>query len=164
MNGLYVVQNMKTIVAILFVLGCGWALLAWMVVLLPIGILMPEYRYQSHDIVFSLQGSALSIVGYWIWFGWGFRWKTGRYPIVSAKLFWTIALLTHILWAVAIPFGYNETITEFWMQGDVLPFRSWVGINIVVAIVGFFIEGQSSTTQQQEAQQVMGGNAVPPAQ
>ena len=158
MDGLYIVQDMKTIVAILFILGCGWAFLAWMVVLLPIGIIILEYSYQLHDIAFSLLGSALSLVGYWIWFGWGFRWKTGRYPVVSAKTFWTISLVTHILWALAIPFGYKETITEFWLHGDTLPFRSWIGITIVVAIIGLFIETHGATSHQTKAQQVAPSN------
>lgn len=127
---------MKAVAAILFILGCGWALLAWMVVLLPVGILMPEYRYQSHGIAFSLIGSLLALLGYWIWFGWGFRWRKGRYPLVSDRQFWMISLTAHLLWAMAIPFGYQETIAEFWRHGDMLPFRSWIVLNIGVAVVG----------------------------
>jgi len=144
---------MKLAVAILFVLGIGWALLAWMVVLLPMGIVMPEYRYQSHDIAFSLIGSFLALIGYWIWFGWGVRWMTGRYPLVSARSFWTISLLNHALWAVAIPFGYEETITEFWKHGDVLPFRSWIVINVVVALAAIFTDSDRSSQNQTNAEQ-----------
>jgi len=150
---------MKPIVAILFVLGCVWALLAWMVVLMPIGILMPKYQYQSHDVAFSLLGSILSLVGYWIWFGWGFRWKTGRYPLVSEKSFWAISFVTHIFWAVAIPFGYEETIIEFWRQGDALPFRSWIVINVVVATIGFFIETQNLPPHRIKTEQAVPPNA-----
>jgi hypothetical protein len=131
---------MKIIAAILFILGCGWALLAWMVVLLPLGIFIPDYRYQSHDVVFALLGSFLGLVGYWLWFCWGFRWKTGRYPLVSARSFWAISLLIHILWALTIPFGYSEAVAEFWSRGDALPFRVWIPTNIVAAVVGLFVE------------------------
>lgn len=144
---------MKPIVAILFLLGCGWALIAWMVVLLPTGIFIPVYDYQPHDIAFSLIGSFLAIIGYWIWFGWGFRCKTGRYPLVRSRTFWTISLVTHSLWAITIPFGYEETIAEFWSHGDTLPFRSWIALNIVIAAVGIFFDSKSDFRGNQRAQQ-----------
>lgn len=151
---------MKTIVAILFILGIGWALLAWSVVLLPIGTLMPGYRYQSHDTMFSLTGSALALIGYWIWFGWGFRWKTGRYPLVSNRIFWGVSFLIHLLWAFAIPFGYKETVVEFWKQGDALPFRSWIIINLAIAVTGFFIDSTRQSSKTEEAEQSDGGNSA----
>ena len=158
---LNVLQEMKTIVAILFILGIGWALLAWMVVLLPIGFFMPEYRYQSHDVAFSVVGSFLALTGYWIWFGWGYRWKTGRYPLVSSRSFWTISLLNHALWAVAIPFGYEETVAEFWAHGDTLPFRSWIVVNITVAIIGLFSEGGNPKFRNNKAEQAHGEQRLP---
>ncbi len=144
---------MKPIVALLFILGCGWALLAWMVVLLPIGIFMPVYQYQAHDIAFSLIGSFLAVIGYWIWFGWCFRWKTGRYPLVCPRTFWIISFAAHSLWAIAIPFGYEETIAEFWSHGDTLPFRSWIVLNIAIAVTGVFFDSVGDSRCNQRAQQ-----------
>ena len=115
-----------------------------MLVLLPMGIVMPEYQYQAHDVGFSLVGAVLALVGYWIWIGWGMRWRTGRYPLVSGRRFWTISLLCHALWAVAIPFGYEKSIVGFWKHGDVLPFRSWIALNIVVASVAIFTDGEEA--------------------
>ena len=160
---------MKPLVAILFILGIGWALLAWTVVLSPLGIIMPEYRYQSGDVAFSILGASLSIIGYWIWFGWGFYLRTGRYPLTSSRQFWSVSLANHVLWAFAIPFGvvvfvrddfssYGQTFVEFWREGQNLPFRSWIGFNIVAAIIAILNSRPSQILTSTEAEQVSGGN------
>ena len=130
---------MRTLTAILFVLGCGWALVAWVVVVLPVGILLPPYRYTPHDTAFSIAGSILALIGYWIWFGWGFRWKTGRYPMVSQGTFWMISLCIHLVWAFALPFGCKESFEKFWSHGHTLPFRSWILINIIISIIALLM-------------------------
>jgi len=131
---------MKTLIAILFILGSGWALLAWAVLLMPVGIFIPSYRYDDHAVSFSLIAFALALAGYWIWFGWGFRWKTGRYPLVSSQSFWILSVLVHWFWAWAIPYGYEKTLMEFWTTGGALPFRSWIAINVIVGMVALFVD------------------------
>ena len=155
---------MKPLVAILFILGIGWALLAWIIVLTPIGIIMPEYKFQSGDVAFSILGASLSIIGYWIWFGWGFYLRTGRYPLTSSRQFWSVSLAIHVLWAFAIPFGiivfqrkeissYGQTFVEFWRLEYYRAYSSWIGLNIVAAIVAILSNRPSQIQTSTEAEQ-----------
>ena len=165
---------MKPLVAILFILGIGWALLAWIIVLTPIGIIMPEYKFQSGDVAFSILGASLSIIGYWIWFGWGFYLRTGRYPLTSSRQFWSVSLAIHVLWAFAIPFGiivfvredissYGQRFVEFWRQGEYRAYGSWIGLNIVAAIVAILSNRPSQIQSNTEAEQGGRGDGGKPS-
>ncbi len=130
---------MKSVTIVLFLLGCFWALICWAFVISPIGILIPSYRFQAHDVVSCLSAAALSIAGYFVWFGWGFYWKNNRFPWVTVSQFWSISLAVHILWLFAFPFLLEMSYAEFWDSGMGY-FLGWIAANILIAAV-FLVTG-----------------------
>lgn len=125
---------MKIASIVLFLLGCFWALICWAFVISPIGILIPNYSFQTHDVVSSLLASALSIVGYYVWFGWGFYWKKNRFPWVTVSQFWSISLTVHTLWLFTFPFLLEMSYAELLDIGMGFYF-GWIAINILIAAV-----------------------------
>lgn len=132
-------RKMKSVTIILFLLGCFWALICWAFVISPIGIFDPSYRFQTHDVFSSLLVSVLSIVGYYVWFGWGFYWKKNRFPWVTVSQFWTISLLVHVLWFLVFPFLLEISYAEL-LDIGMGYYLGWIVINILVATV-FLLTG-----------------------
>lgn len=137
---------MKLITIVLFLLGCFWALICWAFVISPIGILIPDYRFQTHDVVSCLLASVLSIVGYYVWFGWGFYWKNNRFPWVTVSQFWSISLAVHILWFLAFPF-LLEMSYEKLLDSGMGYYLGWIVINILVATV-FLVTGMFARSER----------------
>ena len=109
--------------------------MCWVFVILPIGILIPSYRFQAHDVVLSLLASALSIGGYYIWFGWGFYWKNNRFPLVTVSKFWSISLAIHTLWLFAFPYLLKTSYAELLEDIAMTFYLGWIATNIVIAAV-----------------------------
>lgn len=139
---------MRILTGALFVLGIGWASLAWIVVLLPFGAINPRNHYEGRDTILAIVLSLLSILGYHIWIGWGIRCLTGFYLFGGSRRFWGVSLAGHLLWALVIPpaissvSGVEETLQSFWSEpdeiwstGEGLPYRTWILLNVIVAIV-----------------------------
>jgi hypothetical protein len=125
---------MRLVTAILFLLGCFWALICWAFVISPVGILIPGYEFQAHDVVSSLVASILSIVGYFVWFGWGFYWKNNRFPLVTKSTFWAISLAVHLLWLLAFPFLLEMSYRDLFEAGMIF-YLGWIVANICAAAV-----------------------------
>jgi hypothetical protein len=138
---------MKPVAIMLFLLGCFWALLAWAFVLMPIGILIPSYHFQAHDVISSLIASTLSLVGYFVWFGWGFYWKNTRFPLLANSSFWMISLALHVLWLLAFPFLLETTYEELLKDTAMTCYLSWISINICLAAI-FVTFGNAPNGQQ----------------
>ncbi len=138
---------MRILTGALFVLGIGWALVAWIVVILPFGALNPRRHYETEETIFAIILSLLSILGYHIWIGWGIRCLTGFYLFGGSRRFWLVSLMGHLLWAIVIPpaissiWSVEETLQSFWSKpdeiwstGEGLPYRTWIVLNVIVAI------------------------------
>ena len=161
---------MKALTAILFILGLGWALIGWIVVLMPFGALDPSRGISGRETIWAIILSLLVLLGYAIWLGWGFRWLTGTYHFCGYRAFWLISLASHLLWAFILPpaisavWRIDESFHSFWSQpdevwttGEGLPYRTWIAINVIVAIY-CLIRGDDSARTRKNAEQVVAPN------
>lgn len=157
---------MKTLTAILFILGLGWALIGWIVVLMPFGALDPSRGISGGETMWAIILSLLVLLGYAIWLGWGFRWLTGTYHFCGHRTFWISSLASHLLWAFLLPpaisaaWSIDETLQSFWCQpdeiwatGEGLPYRTWIVINVIVAIYSL-IRGDDSARCKIQSEQI----------
>jgi hypothetical protein len=160
---------MKTLMAIMFILGIPWALLVGGVVLSPIGIFLPEYKFQMHDTAFSLLASACGMVGFFVWFGYRFRWRLGWLPWLTQRQFWSLSLVHHAAWVFLLPWGFNlglnyqywETLADFWFGDGPNLFRVWIVVNLLISILALFFDPESvhtGDTKQNKPSEATGHN------
>ena len=117
--------SVRIITTILFCLGTYFAILAWVPLFAPIGIILSDYKYGPTDIWVSILGSLLSVSGYWIWLGWLVRsWKQ-QYLFLTPKSFWLLAAVNHLGWLLysLIPGGLlsamvPNSFTFSWLTGN----------------------------------------------
>ncbi len=140
---------MKIVTIMLFLLGCFFALICWAFVISPIGILIPSYKFQAHDVASSLLASILSIVGYFVWFGWGFYWKHSRFPLVTKSTFWGISLAVHLLWLFAFPFLLKMSYGVLLEDLAMTTYLGWIASNILIAVVFVSLCRSSGELQMQ---------------
>lgn len=116
----------------MFLVGTCFAALAWIPVLLPIGIVIPQYRFGIRDTVMALTGSALAISGYFVWLNWlSFAIRERFYP-TSGVLIQKVSSLNHLGWIVWFPFLRGTNIAEFFQN---LPYVAiWICFNLAVAM------------------------------
>ena len=134
--------------ATLFILGVPWALLVAGVVISPIGMFMPEYEFQLHDIAFSLVASACGLVGFFVWLGYRSRWKTGTFSWLTKRQFWTVSLLHHLGWVLLLPLGFSLGLEEsywirfsnFWLADGPHIFRIWVITSLIVSVLALLFD------------------------
>jgi len=161
---------MRILTGTLFVLGIGWALVAWILVLMPLGALGSQYHSGGLEIVWSIVLSLLSILGYQIWIGWGIHCLTGNYVFGGPRVFWCISLMHHVLWALLIPpaiagtTSVEETLQSFWSRpdelwttGEGLPYRTWILLNIAVASI-CLVRGIQASRRNSELNRVPGSS------
>lgn len=112
--------------------GCFFAIQAWVLMVLPIGIFMPEYRYTTHDTVISLTGSFLSVAGYFVWVSWiSFVWRS-EFLFESALVTHAISFVNHLGWLVWFPFFRRTNLWEFMNNLHVV--AAWIIVNMCIAI------------------------------
>jgi hypothetical protein len=114
---------MNRVIPVLFVLGSIWAMFLW----LPVLALFADDNSNQY-----LSFQLAAVVGFWIWFGWGWHCLTGRFPLVSSRTFWTISLMTHLFWLGIV-------VSDPLIQLLSLSFL-WIVTNIAVAFVGLLPE------------------------
>jgi hypothetical protein len=114
---------MTKVIPILFVLGFIWAAL----LSLGLGFLFLRVTISHYQWRPNLWLSLLVLSGFCVWFGWGWHCLTGRFPFVSARTFWSISLIVHLVWLVGL-----------W---DLVLLNSiWTVPNVIVAFVGLLPE------------------------
>ena len=153
--------KMKALTATLFILGVPWALLVAGVVISPIGIFMPEYKFQMHDIVFSLVASACGLVGFFVWLGYRSRWKTGTFSWLTKRQFWTVSLLHHLGWVLLLPLGFSLGLEEsywirfsnFWLADGPHIFRIWVITSLIVSVLALLFDSEQMNEKTKPAEQ-----------
>lgn len=136
-------RAMKGLTTVLFLFGCFWALWAFFLLLMPLGIFQPKYQYRTNDVIFSLVGSATSAVGYFVWFGWLFFALKGRFPLVQWRPFWLVSLLQHSAWFFILPYMRDESIAHFIGSSEILPVKLWIFGNMLIASFCLLAQGAS---------------------
>jgi hypothetical protein len=95
---------MKYLSLILFILGLFWAYACLSLVMGPL-ILFASGPHFSSTLAITLEYLAsgifviLGLVGYWIWWGWLIRFRTGIFP----RNYLNISLVHHGLWLLIFP-------------------------------------------------------------
>lgn len=115
----------RIITAILFCFGIYFALIAWIPLIAPIGMIFPRYEYTGRDIWVSLLGSLLSATGYWVWLGWLIRSWRQKYLLLSPRAFWLLAAANHLGWLLysLFPDGFlcnlhRSSFSYAWLIGN----------------------------------------------
>ena len=95
---------MKYLSLILFILGLFWAYACLSLVMGPL-ILFASGPHFSSTLAITLEYLAsgifviLGLVGYWVWWGWLIRFRTGSFP----RNYLNISLVHHGLWLLIFP-------------------------------------------------------------
>jgi len=106
-------KSIRITAGILFLLGCFWAALAWVLVIAPFGL--------SSNFGRDLALCVNSLAGYFVWFGWGWFAFKGKLPCVDWKTFWLISLLQHLAWLALLPsVGPPPLFWNTWIFGNIL--------------------------------------------
>jgi hypothetical protein len=111
-------QSMTRVIPILFVLGFLWAPFA---LFLALSFFDGDQWNGGHIL------SLAAIAGFWVWFGWGWHCLTGRFPLVSARTFWSISLIVHLVWLGIFTWDGLE------LNSGIV---TWIVPNVIVALVG----------------------------
>jgi hypothetical protein len=115
----------------LFLVGIFFAAFAWILIPLPIGILLPQYRFTLRDIALSLSGAILSLSGYFVWINWLVYAGNGRFVLRSEKTVQWIAIANSLGWLFFLPYLRNENLFQV-AEGIPLVF-AWIILNLCVA-------------------------------
>ncbi len=121
-------------------------------VITPAGIFQPEYNYQADDVILSVAACVCGLTGIFIWLGYRFRWKVGRFPIFSVQRFWMLSFGHHLAWTLILPFIFSfgtmpdfwDSFFDFWFIDGPLFLQLWIVINLLIAATGFFFDGEES--------------------
>ena len=148
---------MKTLMATLFFLGIPWLFLVLPAVLSPIGIFLPEYRYQMRDVIFSLLTSTCGLLGIVVWLGYRLRWKLGSFVWLTNRQFWCLSLIHHIAWIFLIPSiyrprpdePYRETLAAFWFGGGANPYGIWISLCLLISLFSLFFDHETPEFKRQ---------------
>jgi hypothetical protein len=108
--------DMARVIPVLFILGAVWAPFAWAGVV----YLFADGRWNGRHLL-----SLNALVGYGVWFGWGWHCLTGRFPLASVRQFWSISLATHLVWLAVIlldarSFGPRVSYFALWIVANVI--------------------------------------------
>ena len=115
----------------LFLAGIFFAAFAWILIPLPIGILLPQYRFTLRDIALSLAGAILSLIGYFVWINWLVYAVNGRFVLRSEKTVQWIAIANSLGWLFFFPYLRNENLSQV-AEGMPLVL-AWIILNLCVA-------------------------------
>lgn len=144
--------------ATLFILGIPWLFLVVPAILSPIGIFMPEYDYQMHDVLFSISVSACGLLGVAIWLGYRLRWKLDSFVWLTKRQFWSLSLIHHVAWIFLIPWGYlpysdkpyRESLVDFWFSSGPNMYGIWIALSLLISIFALFYDRESNQTLHAE--------------
>lgn len=161
MDGLDAPQEMKTLMATMFILGIPWALLVGGVILSPLGVFLPEYRHQAHDVVFSLLASACGLTGFFIWLGYRLRWSLGRFPWLTKRKFWSLSIAHHVAWVFLLPWGFSlgfdhhywKVFADFWIGDGPNLFRIWIIVSLLISFVALIFDQEPVHAEESKAEQ-----------
>jgi hypothetical protein len=142
---------MKKIAATFFILGIPWLLIVVPVILSPMGLFMPEYKYNSHDVVSSFILSLCGLLGIIIWLGYRLRWKTNSFIWLTKRQFWTLSFIHHVAWIFIIPrsflningHSYWNSMVDFWSDAGSIVYAIWIMLSIGVSIIGLIYDSDS---------------------
>jgi hypothetical protein len=102
---------MKYLSLILFILGLFWAYACLSLVMGPL-ILFASGPHFSSTLAITLEYLAsgifviLGLVGYWVWWGWLIRFRTGSFP----RNYLNISLVHHGIWLLIFPLMFAPII------------------------------------------------------
>ncbi|HVJ69471.1 MAG TPA: hypothetical protein VM510_15955 [Caulifigura sp.] len=122
---------------LLFAFGLMFAPFAWILLPLPIGILLPEYRYSGPDVALSVSGALLAASGYMLWLGWLRHASTGLFPLQCPKTFFAIVYLHHLGWLCWFPYMRGTNVFEF--ASNAFGLFLWITANAAFAPIGFSV-------------------------
>lgn len=139
----------RTISGILATIGIGWALTAFMGLIIPfaaIATVLIGERLGATDAVL-LFVSFQVYFGYFIWIGWAFRAFDKRY-LVSRPTFWIISAVHHLLWIICFLIDYDpEHIYR--SKGIEQILFSYLGFALVASTLFIFIDRDKNQAEQQ---------------
>lgn len=141
----------RTISGILATVGIGWALTAFMGLVIPfaaIAAVMIGERLGAIDAVL-LFVSFQVYFGYFIWIGWAFRACDKRY-LVSRRTFWIISAVHHLLWIICFLIDYDPE-HAYRSKGIEPILFSYLGFALVTSIWFIFIDRDSDKAEQTDA-------------
>ncbi|MFN7893434.1 MAG: hypothetical protein ACK5OC_24290 [Pirellula sp.] len=122
---------LRVVFGMLFLAGIFFAAFAWILIPLPIGILLPQYRFTPRDTALSLSGSILSLSGYFVWINWLVYAWSGRFVLQSEKTVQWIAIANSLGWMFYFPYFRNEDL--FQVAEGIPLVLAWIVLNFCVA-------------------------------
>jgi hypothetical protein len=122
---------LRFVFGVLFLAGIFFAAFAWILIPLPIGILLPQYRFTPRDTALSLSGSILSLSGYFVWINWLVYAWSGRFVLQSEKTVQWIAIANSLGWLFYFPYLRHEDL--FQVAEGIPLVLAWIVLNFCVA-------------------------------
>lgn len=127
-------MKIRLFTAVLFFTGIVWALFAWILIFAPIGIFIDSYNFQNKDIFISCFGSIQAIIGYFLWFQWGyFTFRKRFYKISFAKV-WLLSFINHFLWFIYFLTIKENDLLDFIFNTKNLLLIVWITLNLIISI------------------------------
>lgn len=153
---LHTLPKMKYLSLILFILGLFWAYACLSLVVAPLTLFASGPHFSS-TLAITLEYLAsgifviMGLVGYWVWWGWLIRFRTGIFP----RNYLNISLVHHGIWLLIFPLmfapilGIEFTINiiktwsmamhEFLMGTQLFPLGqivlAWIFLNLIICAI-----------------------------
>ena len=131
MKGFRLVVLLRYVFGMLFLVGISFAAFAWILILLPIGIALPQNQFTQRDVVLSLSGAILSLSGYFVWINWLVYAGNGRFVLRSEKTVQWIAIANSVGWLFFFPYLRNENL--FQVAEGIPLVLAWIVLNLCIA-------------------------------